>query len=317
MLRALWSGAIWTAKEAYKAGQVPRPVCPDCGAEEASLEHMLWECPIYEDLRQVCLTKLHGLRPADLPRSLALHGLAPLQLATCQGPLWHSSQIAPEQFDHALLEAVRPLDLSRLHVSVVGEVLRGPTPRVELHIPPACDLAPASPNVFSDGSVRYPRVLHWAFGGAGAWFPRDLAWVLRRDAEDTFTDFCWSDAQEGDVWVEMKGPVATSTRAELLAACLAFMAPVPINIAVDSQAVVKRVQAFLDNPPQVCTDMVQLQGCRTYALAQKFLTMRDGDLWQAMAILLQARGKGASAITKVKGHVTRAQLSKYGMDEST
>eukprot|EP00969_Alexandrium_andersonii_P149748 6621207-Alexandrium_andersonii.AAC.1 len=65
------------------------------------------------------------------------------------------------------------------------------------------------------------------------------------------------------------------------------MAPVPVNIAVDSQAVVDRVQAFLDDPPQ------------------------------AMAILLQAGGKGASAIAKVKGHVTRAELSKYGMDEST
>eukprot|EP00969_Alexandrium_andersonii_P357342 15448570-Alexandrium_andersonii.AAC.1 len=151
MMRPVLSGAIWTTHEAWKAGSLTSPCCPRCGAPNADLWHLFWQCPVYEHHR-IAVREL-GVDPSELPRFLALHGVAPevvLGMELCAPADWQEAQ-------GELLEAL-PRDFVTLPgemrtLRMLGMIMRGACPGFQPQLPPP---APGSVgqgvDVYTDGS---------------------------------------------------------------------------------------------------------------------------------------------------------------------
>eukprot|EP00969_Alexandrium_andersonii_P016229 710692-Alexandrium_andersonii.AAC.1 len=52
MLRRIQSGGVWVATTAAKFDSGTPAVCQRCGESEETWQHLWWECPHYESIRQ-------------------------------------------------------------------------------------------------------------------------------------------------------------------------------------------------------------------------------------------------------------------------
>ena len=68
------TGAQLTQKILYAQGQVETACCPRCGHPDEDTWHMFWECPAFQDARDVWYPEV----PYRLPRVLLTHGILPL-----------------------------------------------------------------------------------------------------------------------------------------------------------------------------------------------------------------------------------------------
>ena len=51
MLRGILSGSIRLQKRLYEASLVDSAICPFCGMAEETVEHCIWDCPCWQDVR--------------------------------------------------------------------------------------------------------------------------------------------------------------------------------------------------------------------------------------------------------------------------
>ena len=92
------------------------------------------------------------------------------------------------------------------------------------------------------------------------------------------------------------GLSGSSTRTELAAAILAIVANGPVHIGTDSQA-------FLDRAVKV------IEGVRRHRKRKRnWQLVSDGDLWFHFEQAVKAKGWKSIRLSKVKGHVTQAQV---------
>ena len=80
-------GGLWTAHTLRAAGLLESGSCPWCGREEETLEHLWWRCEAFSDARSKVTRDLR-VDPDQLPKCLALHGVAPEMAADISKAFW-------------------------------------------------------------------------------------------------------------------------------------------------------------------------------------------------------------------------------------
>eukprot|EP00969_Alexandrium_andersonii_P161650 7144448-Alexandrium_andersonii.AAC.1 len=136
---------------------------------------MFWECPNFNGHRAPVLAKLEeqGLLPTDLPLALAVHGIAPRVLATCEGMPWlvSNAQAVPYREDWATQCDLHP-SVWHCTVDMFGHLVRAGFDRSQVfRVPAVWGTSPPVPNVFTDGSVLHPRHEQARMGGASVVLP--------------------------------------------------------------------------------------------------------------------------------------------------
>eukprot|EP00973_Karenia_brevis_P066092 9188485-Karenia_brevis.AAC.1 len=158
-------------------------------------------------------------------------------------------------------------------------------------MPPRCHAQPpATPNVYTDGSLKHARGHWFSLGGAGVWWPdrdRQLSPLTEAEAK-------YAECKEEDGGILLYGLIGghrcSSTRAELAAAIVGISGPGPIHLASDSQAFIKKAKRILSGESMTKKRDWPLQ--------------INGDLWSVFERICHAKGCAAIQVSKVKGHAT-------------
>ena len=310
LLKAVHAGAMWTPHEMAKTGLIDSPKCRECGCPRADLEHLLWHCPFYEEHRQQCKQALGTIQPEDLPRSLALHGLAPELSGASIGPLWASEGGEGHFYVDPWITAHfgEHVDASVMTARFISDWIAGQVPSpVCPRIPREGALPPREPNIFTDGSLvngksSIPRA------GAGLWMDRDTRPCLSNPASPIHDLVHEHAACAGGCWAPVIGPCSSSTRAEVLAFLLALMAPGSAHICTDSQALVQGFAFVLKAlaMPESCGqwELSEDGDCFEVTSFGPELALRsDGDLWALIACAITQKAHRSVILSTVKSHL--------------
>ena len=299
LMRSIMVGAVWSDEFAFKAGYQDSPTCSRCGHSLGGLRHILWDCPSFEPHRGTVRALLRDIQPSDLPPSLALHGLMPHLPATVGSGLCLGQKGQRAEFPHMLQALLfQAPDIQWCTMQMAADLIRGPLPAVEPFDLQVVGQAPRSPTVFTDGAVKWPQAFKYRLGGLG--FN-----LLERDRGDLgeFRDFVHGGhLGEGQFHAPLRGPLATSARAEAMAVCVACLIPRPITIATDNMSVFVRLKKLIERAAKgTIEDPISMgQGGATWALPASRRV--DADVWAQIQHLLSKRPK-ATAVVKVKAHL--------------
>ena len=164
-------------------------------------------------------------------------------------------------------------------------------------IPAENEVAPAEINTYSDGSLWFGRHL-WA--GLGTWGVHRPA-VQEEALPEPLQGKAWiHDAGNGVTWNgQIMGPALSSTRTEAFGLLAALAAPGPVHVGIDNYGVVKHAGHLL-----------QPKGRRRRAKRKPWGLQDDGDVWEAVANAVHAKGPRAVQVSKVKGHATRQDVEQ-------
>ena len=169
--------------------------------------------------------------------------------------------------------------------------------KLELPTPDFCPShPPPEPNVYSDGSLKHPRLAHWSLGGFGVWWPgrQKVTKPLTQGEEDVATHHQTDMGLK--MWGCITGQKASSTRAELAAGILAIQGPGAIHQGTDSKSYMAGARNILE---------------RKTKRKQKPWSLRpDGDLWQLWEKTAIAKGIHAIRISWFKGHATQEHIER-------
>ena len=95
-LLLIQAGGLWTASSLQKAGYLTTGLCPWCGKEEETLQHLWWHCPHHESCRKQLKDRYPRLLQ-EIPTCLALHGIPPPEPAgDLMGPMWRAVDRDPQ-----------------------------------------------------------------------------------------------------------------------------------------------------------------------------------------------------------------------------
>ena len=167
----------------------------------------------------------------------------------------------------------------------IKHVKKGDMPQ----LPNKCDTeAPATINVYSDGSWLFPLKQFLGIGGAGVWWPNRQ---LCRDPEDpekhrphplssAEKDLAIAEQTKDGVrlFIKIGGYNGSSTRTELAAGIVAICAPGPVHIGSDSEAFVNQANEYL---------YILRHNKR---VRRKFKLISDGDYWEHFFRACQKKG---------------------------
>eukprot|EP00969_Alexandrium_andersonii_P069829 3082162-Alexandrium_andersonii.AAC.1 len=121
LLRAVWGGALWSPKHAFRAGFAASARCWRCGCDEADLVHILWTCPAGDQRRAECLAACGVEDYQELPMCLRMHGIAPA-IGLGEGMPWLGGQSV---FPECLQQLCAPREVADVSLSCLGRFLRG------------------------------------------------------------------------------------------------------------------------------------------------------------------------------------------------
>ena len=295
MLRGIMAGGVWNG---FLLGHARGEIvpCRFCGEADGD-GHLLWECP-HPPLVQIRENpEFHDLIQMDKrtwPRCLLWHGWLPAlddlgNWAT--GP--HDS-------------AVNVIE-SRLG-GYAAEGLNGwVTTDVWLAGVRTGDSC-ANPDVWTDGSLVRDKFSGVCCGGAGVFaFSSGASWFHRSSGHlELLPPDPNSGSERSMLFFSVPGPLQTVQRAEFWGVIAALQASKPVHLGVDNANVVGHVGRVLagrkpDRPLELLIDRDLI------ALVQK---------------LVDVRGPGSTAISKVKGHADEGlvrggrvrELDKIGND---
>eukprot|EP00973_Karenia_brevis_P038927 5374199-Karenia_brevis.AAC.1 len=128
-------------------------------------------------------------------------------------------------------------------------------------------VAPASANVYPDGSVTHSKQLSFALSAAGVWWPDRASPIGVLEQEYMHHCSC-ANGLEG--WTALAGPSTSSTRAEVLGLNLALLSPLPVHAGIDNKSVVDKAADLIG----------RLKQNSNYTPAKPYNLQRDGDLWR-------------------------------------
>ena len=249
--------------------------CRFCGGFDGDW-HIFWECPHLPLVQMRENPEFHDLIQRDKrswPRCL----------------LWHGWLHAPDSSGRWAV------GLGRVAADVLWSRLGGYIPHSLEDWAGAGDFVSGTgsgalsvnPDVWTDGSLVRDEVAGTC-GGAGvfalvsgaSWFHRSW-WHLDMlpPDEDSGTERC-------RLYLSVPKPLQTVQRAELWEVITALQVSGPVHLGVDNANVVGHVARIIANK----------------SLARPFELLVDGDLLALVKMLVEARGDGTTAISKVKGH---------------
>lgn len=350
------TGAQRTREAAFWAGHSDAKTCSLCGAMGEGSDHF-WYCTALYDCRCVADPILAAINPDVLPNPLR-HGIAPALVSDIGAPFWGgpwSDNIQPEvaimfgahdiaqddeevgnwmrqvvdmhtDFEVPVMDSVHsgtvqgPIKTARCTARQAMQIMTQARDTLELPRPRSCDgVAPAEPNVYTDGSLKHPKSKFWHGGGFGAWWPkRSQAEAPINDTEDLHLRYefgtygLWT-------WAPISSMMNSSSRCEIAAATLAMVADV-LNIASDSKALVDKGSATIEHQRmRLCANLYTDQGApilggttsrlhRVSCQAKPWSLTKYGDLWEAFEWNIVAKGSQSVGLTKVKGHATNEMV---------
>ena len=135
-----------------------------------------------------------------------------------------------------------------------------------------------------------------------------------------FKELCWqANEDQCSCWTPLHGPIANSSRAELLGATLAMMAPQPIHLASDSKVVVDRLQSWLKRGLPGGNHeggFIDTNFGSVPVLEKSLMFVHDTDLWHLALSLSRDRGPSTFRISKVKAHLSLEEAISSGMTQA-
>ena len=282
--------------------------CKLCGAADADINHILWQCTTLDHERYNGDEELRKLNPMQLPPNLRL-GLPGMIHAEDDVYLWPTSGY-PDLPDFAMAStklhlhpqarsilAKRTTEQLQLNARQLIHLHRAEAANTPMPMPPPCHLPPPDkPNVYTDGALKNPAWQCWSLGGMGVWWPqREL---LHHPLNQLEADYMSSRQEDTGVslWGAVTGAECSSTRAELAGGCVAIAANQPIHQATDSQAYKNKANRILNGE--------DLTFRRPWGL------QKDGDLWKLFHDLAHAKGLSSIHITWVKGHAKQHHIDQ-------
>ena len=268
LLRSIMVGGIWNG---FLLGRVRSQVvpCRFCGAPDGD-GHLFWECtfpPLVEIRENPEFHDLIRMDKGHWSRRLLWHGWLP-KLSGFNGAFpWAANAADSAGY---LVESALGSYSSRL---LVGWCLPVGFDAVE-----AASLLPASPNVWTDGSLVLDRVVGVSSSGAGFFAHQSVS--------------CWDHRCWGLFFLLFLGPLQSVQRAELWGVILALQSSGAVHLGVDNLCVVLHVGGLLDG--RCCSVPFEL--------------VKDGDLLVLIERMLHLRGLDTVRITKVKGHADEGMV---------
>ena len=107
-------------------------------------------------------------------------------------------------------------------------------------------MPPTKINVYTDGSLKNPRIRWWSLGGIGVWWPdRNLKDLPLTETEHQFTNVT-NEGKGIMLTGAATGRKASSTRMELAAAIIGIAGPGAVHIGTDSASFKKKARMLLD-----------------------------------------------------------------------
>ena len=314
-------------------------VCRYCGRESQTLDHLVWECGHFQELRKRCAPGFGENWTGQLPWCIR-RGIPPALRIDENRSFW--GQAFPQQLtdvesaflgiqhelprDTAGYSIWRQAAVSGKSVRQCMEEYRSGEAQGEGGWPDVPGIIegapPCQPMMYTDGALKMPRHRDLSIGGCGIWFPDDQQ-DERGVSMDIALRFLHHEPWKGGhaFWAPLRGLWQTAARAELAALVLASHCAKPIHIGIDNKGVVDKANMLL----QIAQEKRQADGSLPKKPLKKPFTLQaDGDLWQQWWKIVEARTPESIAITKVKGHATdqmvqegkvRAQ-DKAGNDEA-
>ena len=294
MMHKILAGAVWTAQRKMQAGVQGDDVCPHCGADVCTREHVWWGCPYFEDVRKdQAVVQL--VRNAAIPLVLKRYGVPPALAAGWGGPFWDGADHHSHEADLTVGEAAnqpRPLALEvardthgkGANARQLWAMITSPYPDpCQWPTPAEQPRAPLWPNVYTDGSVKGDATQGFTQGGAAAVAACGTTW--HGDAAQ------WAHAVTHDRHdirhAHVGGPQIASTRAEIAAVLLAIQMYGGIHVISDSMCVVKRMRRL-----------------RALHKRRALHSAPNGDLWRMLADALERRGWESVRVTWMRAHQT-------------
>ena len=306
-LLVIQAGGLWTAATLRKAGLIDSPACPWCSDQQESLEHLWWECPAMSEIRRVALGTIN-FDHASLPRTLAIHGLAPEMGNDVDLAFWSTTPGSSHTHTHGAREDARhipqyaaaeagiapektgKLSMRQLLLRIAGHF----THFVPGPLQPISGAAPELPNCYTDGGISFHYTGPAALPGWGGTYMGDTL----REQEDLISQSAWTDRINGELqfWGQLDGHALSSTRVEGWAIIGAHLIPKPMHLGIDNAAALRHLNDIL-------------QGT-TGTWRRPWGMQHDGDMWAILENIVTARGKHATKGTKVKGHATDEEVRR-------
>ena len=315
-LRILMSGGLWTKSSLYHLDAVEDQTCSFCGLTKETAEHLLHDCSALDHLRHREDPALKEIPKDCIPPSLR-HGIAPAMDLRLNRTFWGMD------VDH-LPRATRWLLGSEMHREVrqteahhtlqrykregkerhsarqyyqlfkkVGKKGKAEVPETQ----EVKDPAPEEINVYTDGALKNPLHHFWGLVGFGVrWPKRDPATSPLSTAEHQYAATITLNG-EIELCGTLTGHCGSSTRSELAAAIIALVAPGPVHIGTDSQAMMETMNKLL-----AWHETTRRKS--KWPLKKPWAMVNDGDLWEQASGIVRQRGPSSVKLTKEKGHST-------------
>ena len=303
LLRVLLAAGVWTGKFLYAAGQLESPRCPFCGAAVEDLEHMWFDCPHNQDLREGKPLFLPEVR-SHLPACLRNYGIAPACGPRPGQALWPADEGAmTNQAARVLLAAMPEGYVATAIDSYIAECGGGIASARHLasHLRDGPHLqapvvsrvfepAPAAINSYSDGSVQLPGL--FGRGGSGAWWPCRSG---RPSQAETNFAHVLEEARGLALAAALRTPLLSSTRTEILGVAMAMLHEGGVHVGVDNWPAIRNIRQLL-----------RVKAADREAFYAK---VKNGDLLRLVANIESQRGPGSVVLTKVKAHTDAAEAA--------
>ena len=262
-IRTVTNLSTWTDYKKACINEDADVKCTYCGATNPDIVHLLWKCSFFQaqrtngdpDLKDLCDI-------ADtLPAALKL-GMPPAIPATADHSLWkgqgdwngtkawpagciHKGDIHCLTKDLINKYTLGSDTADPMNARQLVAALRRPLTPLELTMPQPCDQpSPLAINVYTDGTLKHPRLQDWALGGMGVWWPnRQLNVQPLNRNEDTYAH-ATAENKGVSLWGTLNGTKASSCRTEIAGAILATLAEGPIHQGSDSMSFTSKANAI-------------------------------------------------------------------------
>ena len=321
-------GGMWCASKLHELGHADSPACQHCGAEQQTVNHILWHCPALAHARCTEHHNTEHIQPDDLPPALQI-GVPPAMGTSSEYTYWggevnhdwtlktqaaygayqlqHKFKLAWDlvrttwskaphnaTYTHPPLRYDRHTTNARQHFASLQEHRQH---RLQLPALPRCEQpAPPTINVYTDGSRTIPTDDRWGLGAFGVW-----------ERERTIDNEPLNDIEDNHLVAEnykdglaisgiLTGMNNSSTRTEICGGIGALLANKPRHIGADNKAFTQMANRIIKG--------------ENITRKKQWPLHKDGDLWEVFEKAVKERGHKSVKATWVKGHATEAHIAK-------
>ena len=185
VLRVVQAGGGYSKAEIAAFNEEYSQRCDYCRCEVCDLEHIIWHCTFFSQVRRQHNSVLASINPRDL-NAAVLRGIAPAMRCRPGATFWGQAVAADateeqvkllgggiNDIPELILQEVELAWRSNLNCRQYVACKRGQFGGgVDLQFPKnISNEAPAEINVYGDGSMKNPADQAWSLSGFGVWWP--------------------------------------------------------------------------------------------------------------------------------------------------